>query len=443
MDKVKNELDLISPSFCAAKWLQVTLDLCNGLNHSCHHPLRHRVSVEEVQKNPATLHNTPYKKRLRHQMLEGVRPNECRYCWDLEDCGKDIISDRHIKSSDPWALPFLKDLAKSDWKKDWAPTYLEVMFDKTCQLSCSYCMASVSSSIEGEIRKFGLYPMPTNRHGLDGLKDEDRQILLNAFWKWFEQIKDGLHVFRITGGEPLLSEHTNRLMNELCLRSLPQLELSINSNLGVPSKVFERFLSQLDEVLKKKHVKKFDLYVSMESVGPRAEFIRMGLDYHQFLKNLEAFLQRFPDVQVIFMATYQILCMSSFGDFIKFVEELKIKGHLVILDCSVLKDPPYLQSYLADQELLTQYQLDLEYMKGSKYFNDYETQKFARIGEWMAKNQKEVGPIQDFRAMFFEFIQNFSKRYDRSFLKIFPEMSPIWKIAQKSRYVQIFAKQRT
>ena len=40
--EVRKQIDAVSPSFCAAKWQQVTLHLHNGRTHSCHHPRPHQ-----------------------------------------------------------------------------------------------------------------------------------------------------------------------------------------------------------------------------------------------------------------------------------------------------------------------------------------------------------------------------------------------------------------
>ena len=56
--ETKKQLDIISPSMCAAKWNQVTLHLGTGTTHSCHHPTPHHIPVEELENNPSALHNT-------------------------------------------------------------------------------------------------------------------------------------------------------------------------------------------------------------------------------------------------------------------------------------------------------------------------------------------------------------------------------------------------
>ena len=85
VQSVRQQLDTISPTMCAAKWLQSTIHLEIGETHSCHHPPRHKVPASELAANPGALHNTEHKKRERKKMLAGERPAECAYCWRAED----------------------------------------------------------------------------------------------------------------------------------------------------------------------------------------------------------------------------------------------------------------------------------------------------------------------------------------------------------------------
>ena len=87
---VKEQMDGISPSFCAAKWYNVSIWLGNGRTASCHHPLAHSIPEKELKRNPSALHNTLFKKERRKEMLEGERPSECSYCWTAEDAIKEI-----------------------------------------------------------------------------------------------------------------------------------------------------------------------------------------------------------------------------------------------------------------------------------------------------------------------------------------------------------------
>jgi len=119
----KDTLDTISDSFCAAKWKQVTIHLQNGQTHSCHHPVPHKIPVEELLGNPGALHNTNHKKEQRKMMLEGKRPSECDYCWKVEDTSNSF-SDRVFKSAEKWAAPYIPDIVAKPWNDDVDPSYV-------------------------------------------------------------------------------------------------------------------------------------------------------------------------------------------------------------------------------------------------------------------------------------------------------------------------------
>jgi hypothetical protein len=85
-------IDPISDTYCAAKWYNATIWLGHGQTTSCHHPPAHKIDVEEIKTNPSAIHNTPHKKLMRKLMLEGKRPNECEYCWKVEDIFIQILT---------------------------------------------------------------------------------------------------------------------------------------------------------------------------------------------------------------------------------------------------------------------------------------------------------------------------------------------------------------
>ena len=108
-NETKIKLDKVGCGFCLAKWTQVTMHLHNGTTHSCHHPAPHKVSIGEVERNPTALHNSKIKKFARKEMLEGKRPSECQYCWNIED-NSTSFSDRIFKSSEPWSEPHFENI---------------------------------------------------------------------------------------------------------------------------------------------------------------------------------------------------------------------------------------------------------------------------------------------------------------------------------------------
>ena len=165
MPKLDNETDLQykqriidtkSASFCGAKWYNATIWLGSGMTTSCHHPLPHKVSVEEVMKNPKALHNTKEKKEQRKLMQAGERPKGCEYCWKIEDIGTNKISDR-VDKTRIYTDADLQTAFETPCEQDIDLQTLEISFDRTCQFACSYCNPAFSTTWVKDIKKNGAY----------------------------------------------------------------------------------------------------------------------------------------------------------------------------------------------------------------------------------------------------------------------------------------------
>jgi len=173
----KQELDSISPSFCAAKWTQTTIHLGLGHTHSCHHPRTHVIPIAEISKDPSALHNTEFKKNVRQQMLDGIRPKECDYCWKVEDAGEPL-SDRILKSAESWSRPYIDDIVAAGSSKSVNPKYLEISFSNVCNFKCSYCSPDVSSKWMEEIKEHGPYPTSNRYNNLEWVKIQNTKPIL-------------------------------------------------------------------------------------------------------------------------------------------------------------------------------------------------------------------------------------------------------------------------
>jgi len=257
-DKTRDKLNAVGCGFCLAKWTQVTMHLHNGMTHSCHHPIAHKIPLDEIANNPKALHNTLYKKEVRKEMLEGNKPQECDYCWGIED-SSNAFSDRTYKSAEPWSAPHFEQIKNSNWNDDFNPKYVEVSFSNTCNFKCSYCGPMFSSKWVEELNTFGQYPNSNNFNNMDFFKQNNMMPYLSseenpyvdAFWKWWPELYQDLHTFRITGGEPLLSKDTFKILDYIIETKTPnkKLSLCINSNLGIPEKLFNQFVEKIEKII--------------------------------------------------------------------------------------------------------------------------------------------------------------------------------------------------
>jgi hypothetical protein len=328
------ELDKVSPTFCIAKWAQSTTTLYNGYTHSCHHPVPHKIRVEDIKHNPAGLHNTPIKIAARQHMLKGLQTPECDYCWNIENLGKGHFSDRHYKSANSgmglWQQ--LDAIKASGAGENFHPTYLEVAFENVCNFKCSYCGPDVSSRWTEECQQHGGYRLPDGRvqHDIGWLKEvgkfpihhSEHNPYIEAFWKWWPALYQNLTTFRITGGEPLLSENTWKILDYAIADPRPEFKLGINTNMGVPTKLVEKLADKLNQLHGK--IRDIVIFTSAESVGSQAEYSRFGMDWTVFSKNIRTFLERaHPDIHLQFMTTVNVLSASTFDEFLRYVSKLR------------------------------------------------------------------------------------------------------------------------
>lgn len=428
----KAAIDKISPSFCAAKWLQTTLHLHDGFTHSCYHPQRHIVPLREIIKNPDALHNTEFKLKQQALMLQGVRPPECSYCWKIEDLPSSPISDRHIKSGESWAWPHLDRLASLKPGDRVNPTYLEVSFSTACNFKCSYCSPNISSAWRQEVRQHG-----PNFGTLSGLHShiqpsirEDLNPYITAFWQWWPDLSKTLEVFRVTGGEPLLSSNTWKIFDMLLKDPRPDLEFNVNSNMGVDATIIEKLIKNVEMVLP--NIKRFMMYTSADTYGPDAEYARNGLVWPTFEDNIQRFLQ-VPStdgrVKLCFMVTYNVFSPPNFRRFLEYVLDLKQKTGdpdvRVFIDINYIEAPEFLSLKAIDGRFLESMVADHEFMmQNAPYFNVIEIEKYRRCLEFM----QQITINQDHKhhqSAFVQFVREHDKRRGTDFRSVFPSMADL------------------
>lgn len=438
-------INSVSPSFCSAKWLQTTLYLQNGYNHSCHHPSPHKIPVEEIRDNPAALHNSKFKKEQRLKMLNGQRPSECDYCWKIEDLNKDYFSDRHYKTSDYWAWDRLHEVRKTDPASDINPSYLEVSFSNVCNFKCTYCSPEVSSKWMEEIERFGPYPTSTSNHDLNWLKqvgkfpykNSDDNPYVEAFWKYLPDIYGNLRVLRVTGGEPLLSKDVWKLFEYIQYNPNRNLELAINTNLCVDSKLIDKFIETINDL--KEYVGRIDVYTSLESVGEQAEYSRYGLNYTQWSNNINKVLSE-TDVTVNIMTTINALSVTTTVEFLNDVMALREQynetpaHNRIPISINYLRWPTHLSVNVLPIELRKQYRDHIlttseQWLKynntGAARLYLEEWDQIKRFCDYLVTEQQDPND-------FFKFIDEIDKRRNTNFVTAFPELKDFYNNAKKA-----------
>ena len=428
-------LDTKSASFCAAKWYNATIWLGSGMTTSCHHPPAHLVDIDKVRANPRLLHNTDQKKEDRRKMIAGERPSGCEYCWKIEDMGSDAISDRVYKSK-IYPIEALNEAFETPANADVNLRTLEIAFDRTCQFACSYCNPAFSSTWVRDIRKNGPYNGLvsdgrnhfTHTHDTSQLyKFGETNPYVEAFFAWWESdLHQTLQELRITGGEPLMSGETWKLID--WFRNNPgrsQTRLAINSNLGTAVDL-DRLLSSIDGL-------EVDLYTSNESVGLQAEYIRDGLVWDDWANNVERLLdsRKFRGIHI--MNTINALCLYSLDQFLECIMNWKIKygRDAVSFTLNILRFPSFQSPLILPDELRTVFRKRLEVWLDawwdSEFLHEHEVNHVQRLIDYLdivktphSEAFDRPRLLNDFKQFYTQYDQRRGKVFDLAFPALKP-----------------------
>ena len=436
----------LGPALCLAKWKQVSLHLPTGLNNSCYHPPLHAIPAELLENNPSALHNTPHKKEQRKIMLRQERPAECSYCWNMEDNGK--LSDRHYRSGEPWAAKDFDSIANSTGDDDVVPSYVEVNFNHACNLACSYCSPQFSSTWQQEIDQHGGYPTSTTHNHPDHFRGRNRPIpvrdhnpYVEAFWAWWPTLYPELEHFRMTGGEPLLDKNTYRVFDYVLANPKPNLHLNVTSNFSVDEKSWQKYKGYVKELCEGEKIEHFMQYISLDSFGPQAEYIRHGLDFDLLWDRVNQFLTEIPGRNsVTFIVTMNNLSVTGlphlFAGILGLRKIYSTTYQRVWFDTPVLRQPAWQslqllpESYVDQLEQLWAWMIRQIEQSDQPFqgFKDYEIARLDRDIAWMRDGRAlDQAYIIQNKADFYRFFSEHDRRRGTDFLATFPEMSAWWR----------------
>jgi len=437
-------LDNLSPSFCGAKWYNATVWLGNGMTTSCHHPPAHKIPLEELKDNYKALHNTKYKKTLRGQMIDGVRPDECDYCWKVEDLGITHVSDRVFKSV-IYTDKELELASKMDPEQDVDLKTLEIAFDSNCNFACSYCSPSFSTTWMSDIKVNGQYEHLVSDGAAAfqsdgswaqpyGIKNENNPYVV-AFMEWWEKdLQYTLTELRVTGGEAMMSQDFWKLIDWWKEHPECEVQFAVNSNLGVNQKLIQKLCDTSHSF------KKFVLYTSNESFGNAAEYIRDGLVWGSWLGNIKKLLSEGNIKQLNMMMTINSLCLFSITEFMDAMIEIKKEygNHCAFMSFNILRFPSF-QSVVTLPENFRHERADhLEVWLKENWFNQPQTKRgrgnlhqmeyegLERLIAYLREIQvghDYTSSIESRQRDFKSFFTQYDQRRGKDFKKTFPMLS--------------------
>jgi organic radical activating enzyme len=437
LDYKKQVLDTKSASFCGAKWYHASMWLNAGWTTSCFHNPTHQIDPEAIKINPKALHNTAQKKQERLMMQKGEKPIGCQFCWVMEDLDPDNVSDR-VWQSYQFDEYLLNKAFENSHEDDYDLGYLEIAFDRTCQMACTYCNAAISSTWAKDIRKNGAYQglVTDNRGHYLGTADQlqlfvypEENAYTEAFFKWWDSdLHRTLQQLRITGGEPMMSGWTWKLLD--WLKNNPnksKTRIEMTTNLAYSHDTLLRFLDSISGLTQPVWI-----YTSGECVGEKAEYIRDGHDWDLWQKNIETVYESKLIENVSVMATMSAPATDGFMDWLHFLlEQKKQRGSKwMMMSVNPVRFPTLHSVAVLPMSMRLDYsQQILEFMSRDDVQNNFIPWEKENINRFAVYLEKMDVPHREYEydvaqlpGDFKRFYSQYDQRRGKDFVKTFPRL---------------------
>lgn len=233
-----------------------------------------------------------------------------------------------------------------------------------------------------------------------------------------------------------MDKNTYKVFAYVLANPKKDLHLNVTSNFSVEPQLFENYLDACKKLCEGEKIEHFMQYVSVDTWGKQAEYIRPGLDFNRLQSNVERWLTEIPyRNSLTFIITMNNLIVPGIQDLLAWVLELRAKHSTtyqrVWFDTPLLRSP----SWQGLQILPPAYRWKLEQVRAwmeqnklveeqNRYdgFKDYEIQRMDRIIATMKMTNNETKIKRDF----YRFFTEHDKRHNLSFIDVFPEMTTFW-----------------
>ena len=359
--------------------------------------------------------NAPLMKTVRKMMMEGEWPQWCRRCTLDEKRGG--VSRRMIEMQyrEPLRKFFMDNTLPDGTLKKFEILEADYRLGNMCNLQCRMC--SPNSSLRC-LEYWNDVSFPRNKisfleeQRLKSIRWFDTEDFINDF----KMKVSTLEVVHFAGGEPLISPRMLQIL-EMAISDgySKKMTLSYNTNLAsVPDKIWDLW----------KQFKKVKLLVSIDGIGKLNEYIRLGSDWDQLVRNLEkveTFCAEYPQTEVIFCTTVQACNVLEIDQFFPFLQKFK---HFVGMPNFVnLYHPPYLSTRVLPKEIKEKAKeramkmfAEAERVLPSHY--DYLRQNILNICQYMEGDDES-----DFES-FLEYNKRVDARFKLNTVDYLPFLAP-------------------
>lgn len=244
-----------SKVFCPLPWGSICLQPF-GVALCCNSPDDLR---ETPEQSVADVLDGPRMRRIRSELLRGEWPHECRLCQSKEARGFPTLRQQELVRPE-WRDTVRRRNELDEWPEQ--ISYLELAFDKLCNLKCRMCTPRYSSRWSEDLPALA-------RDGLSHMVESGDEVPIAGIE--FDELVRRLGPeprLMLKGGEPLLNKPLLRMLGRLVeLGISARTSIKIVTNGTVLPREFMRLIPGFRSVT---------ALVSIDGTGPLHSYIRSG-----------------------------------------------------------------------------------------------------------------------------------------------------------------------
>jgi MoaA/NifB/PqqE/SkfB family radical SAM enzyme len=313
MGQVNTLMPINKNTFCVAPWFSLYVNANKKISPCCKFKSIN-YEYNEIQK----YWKSGQIKKVRQDLLDGVKNHNCAKCWKDEQNGGDslrLISNRTIgRATDISILEQVKNPKLSNLKS------FDLILGNLCNLKCVMCNPGLSSRLLAEVNLNE--ELKENFKGQYNQKDYDWPNH-DEFVSWCNKyLPQSIHI-KFTGGEPFIIPWIQTVIDKIPDEQKKKCILNFTTNLtNVNLKLFENF----------RKFKEVWISVSAEGTNETHEYLRYGHKWETLQKNITAIQDmKIPNLILKINHVVQTASYHSIIAMTKYFDQIKVEIHPILL----------------------------------------------------------------------------------------------------------------
>ena len=275
-------------------------------------------------------------KAFRKQMADGQQPAACSKCFQQEAQG--IDSFRNYANTMFYHHEHLIDKAiKNNYEvEDFKLYSWDFRTSNLCNFSCRSCGLSLSSKWYEDHKKLHGESLLTNLANKKGVIQINDSHLAQVKSIIDKDINDVERVY-FAGGEPLINDMHYYILEKLIKAKRFDCQVRYHTNL---SRLHYKNYDLLEMWSNWPKENPVIVHLSLDAIGPRAEYIRHGTKWSKIEENLKKLLQN-SSIKIAISPTISILNVMHLPEYLDyFIEYHKIPCENIWMT-NILTEPTY------------------------------------------------------------------------------------------------------